>query len=98
MDFSTAGADQLQFTGTGIGQGINVNSNSTWLAAANGSRFYLAGIGTLQITVAPGVTFTNGLGLSGAAGGQDVYQLLGGGTLYQNSAATPAPASRPRSR
>jgi autotransporter-associated beta strand protein len=75
VDFSAAGADMLS---TGA---ITANASGTWLGAPNGTV-----MSTGSITVAPGVTFTNGLGLAGAS---QTVQLLGGGTLYQNSVASP---------
>ncbi|HEX4590056.1 MAG TPA: autotransporter-associated beta strand repeat-containing protein, partial [Gemmataceae bacterium] len=88
VDFSAAGADVWNFNGSGAGVGININANSTWLGAPNGSVI-LGGtsLAPLQITVAPGVTFTNGLGLV-SSGSSTIFQLLGGGTLYQNSLAS----------
>jgi autotransporter-associated beta strand protein len=89
VDFSAAGADKLVFNGSGSGLGININANSTWLGALNGS--VIPGgtsLAPLKITVAPGVTFTNGLGLV-SSGASTIFQLLGGGTLYQNSIASP---------
>jgi autotransporter-associated beta strand protein len=83
VDFSAAGADTLK-----VGS-LNINANTTWLGAVNGTAIPgAAALSPTKITVAPGVTFTNGLGLT-FQGSSSVFQILGGGTLYQNSLANP---------
>jgi autotransporter-associated beta strand protein len=85
VDFSAAGVDTLKLASTGSGYTNPINANSTWLAASNGSSMTTPVIGTVSFTIAPGVTLTNGLGLIGP---NQTFQVLGGGTLYQNSVST----------
>ncbi len=84
IDFTGAGGDQLQLVGTGAA--ITVNGNSTWLSPANSTTIVNAAGATIPISVVAGATFTNGIAL--ATNSAFGYQVIGGGTLFQNSDAT----------
>ncbi len=77
LDFTGSSSSFIALTGTSAG--IIINGNSTWLSPNNGAN--IAGGGTINIS--SGVTLTNGVALAVDAS----FNIIGGGTLYQDSDA-----------
>ncbi len=77
------GAASAELGLTNAGAAITIGGNSTWVSPANSATIVNFTAGAIPITIPAGVTLNNGIALTGAG-----FQIIGGGTLFQNSDAT----------
>jgi fibronectin-binding autotransporter adhesin len=86
IDYTGAASAGLYLYGPGAA--ITVNGNATWLSPANTAKVINYTNGELAVTIAPGVTLTDGIALYQSPFQSGFVHLLGGGTLFQNSDTT----------
>lgn len=70
---------------TGTNPGVTVNANTTWIGGDGSSLTHFSTTRAF-IKIAPGVTVTTSLAISGSTG----FRITGGGTLYLNNLIGPS--------
>jgi autotransporter-associated beta strand protein len=85
VDFRVAGSDLFVLASAGmVAPAITINGNSTWFDPPNGATLFNNTSAPLPVSIASGVTLTNGLPLAGIG----AFLVTGGGTLFENADVT----------